>query len=800
MNTDALRQYKELRTQVVDFITEADAALAENAATRGNAWGTELKDYGDKVANDRFELVIIGAFQSGKSTLFNYLCDGRELSPVGFGIRTSGCKVSAHYVETAEEEKAVLAWRSPAELLQSLGGSLLPGLMRKKKEFHAYLTETDVDLASAKDRKRLMDAAWKQLKKQDEDTRELVRLALLIAKFYPDYGQRCKQGTTETSFEEATRIASYPSNWGKLWLEAEQRQNLSGFKSQDVAFAFVSAVDIYIKSPMLKGLGCSVTDSPGLFISEWDTAIAEKCLRKADAVLFTFSGEKAMTAEEKRVLRECVRTGVRDKIILGANLKIPDMQWQRILTESVVPDLIHQGFESPVVISYQAALALHAREHKSLSGSGLFLETRKAIDEKIAQRDGAVPDTDAQRKKYLEKRMNHYLGTLTDGEESWLDYVDMEDPALHDKLEERSGAPAFINAANNIMAPRKSRSVLIEQGVMPALGLLEQMTAESQNRLASLNQDIETKRQKLKEEKAKVILFEKRLDTSVRSIKNQVQISKLEITKHFQLLAAHKFDERKELILDNLRSILEIDSGRVAAMIFIRKRMKRLFTCAIESVFNEILEELRMEVAANFTRLQAFDAVRHTFEDERERLKKDVESLESIASISNIRISIAADYGQASRQMAMNSVMQICEKMADEYSGFTNVVLNLMTLGVRDALRYMFKGKNMPEKLLEEHKLAFQKMLGAAVENGLKSDGAPFQLIDNKVEEFSNAFKKSLQSSRKLMKEIEMDLERAEGKRELMDALAGQIESGSRLLEQGRGLLKECEAFCAEPA
>ena len=72
-----------------------------------------------KVTKINTNIVLIGDFQFGKSTTFNAICDGRELSPHGVGLKTSGCPITACNLEDNEEkEYAELFWRSPKELEQ----------------------------------------------------------------------------------------------------------------------------------------------------------------------------------------------------------------------------------------------------------------------------------------------------------------------------------------------------------------------------------------------------------------------------------------------------------------------------------------------------------------------------------------------------------------------------------------------------------------------------------------------------------------------------------------------------------
>ena len=127
--------YKIAKEKLLQFLKRADTSFVEAASLLDIPREDGVPVIADKVSNDIFSLVLIGAFQSGKSTLFNYLCDGRELSPVGpggGGIRTSGCRVSAHCIEEGSEEYAIISWRSADELLRSLGNKLLPYYAEKR--------------------------------------------------------------------------------------------------------------------------------------------------------------------------------------------------------------------------------------------------------------------------------------------------------------------------------------------------------------------------------------------------------------------------------------------------------------------------------------------------------------------------------------------------------------------------------------------------------------------------------------------------------------------------------------------
>ena len=92
-----------------------------------------------KLSEDQFKMVLCGAFQGGKSTTFNAICNGRDLSPTGFGIKTSACLVEAHYLsDVSAEEYAKIYLRSASDIVEGfqkvLGDRILNYMKANGKE------------------------------------------------------------------------------------------------------------------------------------------------------------------------------------------------------------------------------------------------------------------------------------------------------------------------------------------------------------------------------------------------------------------------------------------------------------------------------------------------------------------------------------------------------------------------------------------------------------------------------------------------------------------------------------------
>ena len=76
-------------------------------------YAKELADIRKKCLENQFEIVLVAQFQGGKSTTFNTLCDGRDLSPRGLGgggIKTSAAIISAQNISDGETKNGMDEW------------------------------------------------------------------------------------------------------------------------------------------------------------------------------------------------------------------------------------------------------------------------------------------------------------------------------------------------------------------------------------------------------------------------------------------------------------------------------------------------------------------------------------------------------------------------------------------------------------------------------------------------------------------------------------------------------------------
>ena len=430
-------------------------------------------------------LALMGEFQNGKSTLFNYLCDGRELSPMGKGISTSCCRVAAHALSDAQEtEHAYVQWRSEDEL-RSLIENALSG------DKVTYLNHAEPLLAE-----KLLKAPDAQETTVSRAQRDMLRYALLAAHFYPKYAHLCRREKSRSSLQQAVQLASYPIDWEELWMKVRAAGGrLKGiFTEETAAFVFCRSIDLYLHSPMLSALGCSVVDSPGFNSSEWDTNIANECAREASSILYILNGKNSLGDSELDLLKKLPK----DKIIFAANLHTDRKNWKRIMEKSIKPKLAEPGldFVNPVVHEFHAAMALRARELHLLQMHRLPEMSRAAIEHDIKQGNRTC-DANALS-EHLKKKLKCYTETLAGDD-------DVNDAEPSD-LEMESGVPNMLSEViQEILHRHKARALacvkaysamrgvdsLLQSLINDCKDALEELRDEQENPAMLLYQDVE---------------------------------------------------------------------------------------------------------------------------------------------------------------------------------------------------------------------------------------------------------------------------------------------------------------------
>lgn len=780
-STETSKKYQGFRKRILDFIRDVDAPLKHATEICAHPWEAPLADTYQKLEQDNFSLVLIGAFQSGKSTLFNYLCDGRELSPVGpggGGIRTSGCRVSAHPLQEGAREYAEVSWRSGQDLLRSLGSGLrsfyFDRLDKSKAKTVNYLTTDLVDLNNARQRRELAGHAWELLKKGEAESLELMRFALIVCSFYEDFRKRIRSGNVKMAVDQGVRFSSYPQDWEARWVSQIQaiEDIHSAFRPEEIAFAFCGGVDFYLDSDILRKVGCTINDCPGLFISEWDTEIAKKCIRESDAILYQFGGDKALSESDLNALKACVELGGKNKLLFAANLKIDSNNWQRIETNAILPVLKRNGFDSPVINAIHAGIALRAYEETLYEQGRLSPASRQAIGLELRDFQNKE-DTEENVQWFLHKQLKIYIRRITDDEQGLGDYLNEDSSLNAAALEELHKVSELIRRANSFVATNKFESMLIYNGTSAAKTAILKAQANMSSLLDVITGDIESKRQEVENAESELRKLADSKDRACGNINNAIDAQGNKIFKHFCENLDNIYYKNRSKIVDAYEGILP-KIGLDVLIKFPEERVE-IFKNAFSEICKESLVQFRDSVREEFTKLDEYREIIGQFENERRELVEKFSKLVSFAKIPDIEVRFPSDWIDKAVQNILPTTQDILSALYGGNASWFDQIIAAFKMIFTDH-------RGAAEKYVAEHDMQFRRVYRDAFAKAFASPGAPLDYLHDKQKEFEEICTEHVKLCNEQVQAAQRALDKANA--EEIQRKIGDLNAGIGELEQ----------------
>ncbi len=233
-----------------------------------------------RCSNERYAILLMGEYQSGKTTTLNAFCGGIPVGAIGDGTKTSAVPLAISY---SENEDVLPIWKEIDELNKTF------------LRINSYLPEkgmNGVDISDEDMRKHLKSAIEimrndKNLELVPKGDLQYLVLCSIILEFWDTASLR-KLMDKKFSINEVRQLSRFPHKMIERW----KKGGASSFSIEDVAFIFIKQIDCYCPSEVLKEMNCILLDCPGLFASDYDTQVTETAMKEANAVLFIFPREK----------------------------------------------------------------------------------------------------------------------------------------------------------------------------------------------------------------------------------------------------------------------------------------------------------------------------------------------------------------------------------------------------------------------------------------------------------------------------------------------------------------------------
>ena len=507
-NTTTIQNdYINLKDKVVALMKETQGVLdAVHKECKMDADKSQLDI--KKVESDRMTLTLVGEFQSGKSTMFNYLCGGKELSPIGRGtggMNTSACRVVASALPAGEKKDyAEVTWRSKKDIV-----GVLESYHIVSKDGQFKPEEFDLDKKECRDKveqyllEKLTHKLSQNIELEKSEERAPFRQALILVHFYDAFKNRIEMGKQErvNKVDRARCYASYPHMYEVRYsgeVEKGGKPLDKVFTKEEVAFAFCKNLHYYVDSEDLKKGRIDVEDCPGLFANTCDTEVAENCMKNTDAILFGIKGDNTLSQQCLKALTVCKQQlGTNDRLFFGANVKGKTFDdWVNNVKEDCVQKIEGIGFEKPEIHDYQAALALRSLEYGLSQYNALEGYTRKAIEQSIESEYGPTGKK-LSCEEYLEKKIRKFVDLFLDQE---IDkYKDENNRIKWQETLKESQVQDFIDLIQTTIPLRKAHALLQGQGTKKVSKLLDRAKEKAEGRIKELDQSVEQRKKELGE-------------------------------------------------------------------------------------------------------------------------------------------------------------------------------------------------------------------------------------------------------------------------------------------------------------
>lgn len=456
-----------------------------------------LKVIQKKCEEDQFDIVLLGEFQSGKSTTLDVLCGGRELSPQGSGIKaTSAVPVSIEVARLdhkpegwGDDEWAELRFKDDAQIKSEIYDTFVDYLTESQDNIADELKHfaqgdspresfmTRFDFKNAADRevlRRVVAEDWKVYGKAKGDLktdhRQRLEVLSIYLKFYDTPEYQSLVSTNIVSVNEAGNRLLFPRDW----LNRAPMSLDFDLTFDECVFAFLDAAILHIQSSVLSRLNCRITDCPGLGSSAYDSTVAHHALLRADGVWFVKKCDTQIKASEMGELFELVknsgrleRTGMALNLWLSHVESLEGSDGETSLVDYCKGQLDREGYKFPVFWCNARFAYLSSLARRKIEKATSFTDDERARLLKMVRQSKRNPSLDDEA---LWVAAVNEVGRKSEVPE--VEDIENLDMNAVELLWNHSNMDTAVDTMAKIVLDQKGLSILVDKGSKKALEIL----------------------------------------------------------------------------------------------------------------------------------------------------------------------------------------------------------------------------------------------------------------------------------------------------------------------------------------
>lgn len=230
--------------------------------------------------DDSYVILLMGEYQTGKTTTLDALCGGKNVGSIGDGTKTSAVPLTISF---STEEKVNVVWKEFDDFVELF------------TNFKLYFPSFDLN--------RINDVSFRSKALQEIDVLRLNKdfvaphdwqylpLWSLVLGFWEIYAEKKtlgSHGNQQLTIETVSKVTRFPKNFLERW----EKNGISNFDAIEAAFIFIREINCTCSSDALQMLNGTVMDCPGLFASAYDTMVTENAMNTADAILYILPRER----------------------------------------------------------------------------------------------------------------------------------------------------------------------------------------------------------------------------------------------------------------------------------------------------------------------------------------------------------------------------------------------------------------------------------------------------------------------------------------------------------------------------